>query len=61
MGRVRSRAVPVANQDQENAKMVTTVPERWLKLNSASHVNARNGQIGPNFHLAALRVVAEKK
>ena len=61
MGRARSHAALVANQGQENAKMEMIVPERWLKLSNASHVNARSGQIGQNFHLAAPHVVAEKK
>ena len=61
MGRAQSHAAPVANQDQENAKMEMIVPERWLKLNNASHVNARNGRIGQNSHLVAPHVVVEKK
>lgn len=61
MGHVRSHAALVANQDQENAEMEMIVLGRWLKLNNASHVNARNGQIGQNSHLAAPHVVVVKK
>jgi len=61
MGCVRSRADQVANRDQENAKMEMTVLERWLKLNSAKHVNVRNGLTGQNFHPVAKLVVVVKK